>query len=466
MENIMKDDKNTDFQEKVNTSSKPEEEQVQAIKTTEFMKETIKQRPINKRKLIRKLLMTVGMAVVFGIVACCTFLIIEPIINARMNPEQEPEPVSFDEETKEEETLPEDMIADESELVQPIIVEQHELDDKQIEKVLNKMELGVNEYIALSSVTTDMIAKVSNSLVSVVSITQDHDWFNNEYNNEDVVSGVIIADNGRDYLILADIKKIKNTENLEVEFYDGRSYQAALLMKDKSTGYGIVSVNQNLLKKSTKKDIVIMDMGNSAIKNLNGSPIVVLGRPLGTSDSVEIGNITSSDFVVSKADGNYKLLTTDIYGSPKASGFMVNIKGQLMGVVDMSNSLPDMDNMICGLGISEMKRLIESMSNGKEVPYLGIYGVDVTSVISEEMDIPQGVYITKMEMDSPLLEAGIQSGDIITQISGISVYAFQELNNFRLTMTPEASVEIEVMREGPDGYAQIPITVEMGHQTN
>ena len=36
---------------------------------TDFMKETIKQRPLNKRKLVRRTLITAAMAVVFGFVA-------------------------------------------------------------------------------------------------------------------------------------------------------------------------------------------------------------------------------------------------------------------------------------------------------------------------------------------------------------------------------------------------------------
>ena len=87
---------------------KPVTEEVQAIKTSDFMKETIKQRPINKKKLLRRLFFTIAMAVVFGLVACITFLLLEPVINARINPEKQQEapqinPVSFVEETAEDE---------------------------------------------------------------------------------------------------------------------------------------------------------------------------------------------------------------------------------------------------------------------------------------------------------------------------------------------------------------------------
>ena len=68
---------------------------------TDFMKETIKQRPLNKRKLVRRTLITAAMAVIFGMVACFTFLLLEPVISNRLYPEEEPEAIVFEEETEE-----------------------------------------------------------------------------------------------------------------------------------------------------------------------------------------------------------------------------------------------------------------------------------------------------------------------------------------------------------------------------
>ena len=58
---------------------------------SDFMKETIKQRPLNRRKLVRRTLLTAAMAVIFGMVACFTFLLLEPVISNKLYPEEEPE---------------------------------------------------------------------------------------------------------------------------------------------------------------------------------------------------------------------------------------------------------------------------------------------------------------------------------------------------------------------------------------
>ena len=46
-----------------------------------FMIEKIKQRPINKRRLIRRTMITASMAIIFGLIACFTFLVLEPVIS-------------------------------------------------------------------------------------------------------------------------------------------------------------------------------------------------------------------------------------------------------------------------------------------------------------------------------------------------------------------------------------------------
>ncbi len=60
-----------------------------------------------------------------------------------------------------------------------------------------------------------------------------------------------------------------------------------------------------------------------------------------------------------------------------------------------------------------MKDLIEHLSNNQDIVYMGIVGADVTTSISEQENIPIGVYVSEVSLDSPAITAGIQPGDII-----------------------------------------------------
>jgi hypothetical protein len=53
---------------------------------TEFLKESLKQRPLNRRKLLRRILITVVLAVLFGTVASTTILLLQPLLSERLYP--------------------------------------------------------------------------------------------------------------------------------------------------------------------------------------------------------------------------------------------------------------------------------------------------------------------------------------------------------------------------------------------
>lgn len=430
---------------------------------TDFMQERIKQRPLNRRKLLRRTMITAAMAVIFGIIACLTFLLLEPVISNRLYPEQEAQKIVFVEE-EDDEILPEDMIADESEMypeptVQPVVLE-----DEQIEQVLSEMQLGVSDYVSLSSSLSQLAREAQKSMVTVVGVTSDVDWFNNEYENEGIVSGVIVADNGKELLVLANINSLKEAESLRVTFSDKKEYRAEIKKKDSNTGLAILSVAKTFINNDTLKVIVPATLGSSASNTLTGNPVIALGSPVGTEGSVCFGNVTSTGNSIDLPDSTYKRITTDIYGSKNATGVLFNLRGQVIGIIDMSYNDKDMENLISAIGITELKKIVESLSNDKDIPYLGVHGADVTREANEELGVPIGAYIKTMDMDSPAMNGGIQSGDVIIRIQDEEVLSYSDLVNKLLLKETEEALTIGLMRQGPEGYMEMEVTVTLGHK--
>lgn len=432
---------------------------------TDFMKETIKQRPLNRRKLVRRTLLTAAMAVVFGMVACFTFLLLEPVISNKLYPEEEPQTVVLVEETEENEVLPEDMIVDESQMhptptpepsPEPAV-----LADEQIAKFLSEIEIGSEDYIALFSNMKETAREACKSVVTVVGVTSDVGWLVSEYESEGAVAGAVVADNGKELLILANVSSIREADSLKVIFNDGEEYQASIKKSDSNTGLAVISVFKSAMKSSTLENTGTVVLGTSG-SNLVGSPVVALGRPIGTEGSLCYGNITSTGNPIRLPDSNYKYLTTDIYGSSNASGILINLRGQVVGLIDMAYNSPDMENLISAIGISDLKKLVESLSNDKEIAYFGVYGVDVTEEANEELGVPLGAYITEIDMDSPAMDAGIQSGDVITQINETEVANYQDLVKALLSAQPESAISIRLMRQGPENYMEMETGAVLG----
>lgn len=429
---------------------------------SDFITETIKQRPINKRKLLRRTLITAAMAVVFALVACLTFLLLEPVISNWLYPEEEPEPVEFPEET--EEMLPEDMIVDDSEIEQAEPPAEIVIQDEQIEKILDGIQLDMEDYVTMYNSMSEIAATAGKSVVMVTGSVSNVDWFNDPYESKGQTSGVIVAKLAKEILILVKYENVIDAESIVVTFCDGTQSEAQLQEKDINTKLAVISVPLEEMEKETADLVMAADLStSSSSRAIIGRPVIAIGSPLGNGDSVCYGMVTSNNTVLNMVDSYYKLVTTDIYGSQKASGILINIKGQVLGIIDNSHNGDDMKNRISAIGITELRKVVEKMSNGRKQAYLGTHGTDVTVEANEKLGVPYGAYITEIEMDSPAMEAGIQSGDVIVGMQEKEIHTYGDLVNAIMEKQPNEMTAITLMRQGPEEYVQMEVNVTLGN---
>ena len=133
-----------------------------------------------------------------------------------------------------------------------------------------------------------------------------------------------------------------------------------------------------------------------------------------------------------------------------------------MGIIDNSYNEKGLENQISAIGITELKRMIESLSNEKNRAYLGIYGVDITAALSESLDMPRGAYVESFEMGSPAMICGIQASDIITGVDDIVVNSMADLTSALGRYEPEDVVTISLQRVIPNGYREMQVEVTLG----
>lgn len=415
---------------------------------SDFMIEKIKERPVNKKKLLRRTVITASMAVIFGLIACFTFLVLEPVISNWLYPEEEPQLVVFPED--QQEMSPEEMLADTMEQ------EQQNQQQQQEESTPETDVIDVENYKQMYSSLSEYVEELNQYMVTVTGISSNIDWFNNVQESEHQASGVIIADNGKELLILVDYAPLKEAESLSLTFYNGMEAEATVKENDPDTELAVLAVNLVKLNKDfVNNDLKIASLGSSNLKNIVGTPVIALGRPMGTAGSLGYGMITSTGTILSAADTNYRLLQTDIIGSQNAGGVLFNLYGQVIGIITNKQSNSDMKNMVTAYGITELKKRVEKMSNGEEIPYLGISGVDVTETAHNELGVPYGAYITEVEMDSPAMQAGMQKGDILVDLEKKDILSYSSYVSELIKMKVGDTVRVTVMRQVQEEYREM-----------
>lgn len=413
---------------------KPEESGFEEEKSYSFMQETIKNERMSAKKVRNLIVRYAGFGLVFGVAASLGFFALKPWAETRF--QKDPEEV----------TIP---------------VEEEEQDEKEDTEIVIDQTLTIDNYRELNRALVQ-VAEEAQKCVAVISAeTEDSQWKSSSYNTRNEISGVLIADNGQELLVFAKTSVLKDALSLRVTFADGKTYGSVVKAKDENLGFAIFAVKKQEIQESTLKNIKMADLGSSNSMN-QGDVIIALGSPFAYAEGMGFGVIASAENVIKKPDGEYDLLTTDIAGSVNGTGVLVNIRGEVVGLIDQSLSGSVGDCLIAAYGISDLKMVMENLSNGNPVPYIGVKGITITETIAKEQGIPQGVYVQEVAADSPAMEAGIQSGDIITSMESEEIELLSVYTARLMRYTVGDVVKIEGQRQGAGGYVDIDFKVTVG----
>ena len=441
---------------------------------TAFIREKIKERPINKRKLFRRTLMTALLALVFGGIACLSFLLLEPLFSSRLAPTEEPQIVTFP--TSDDEIQPEDLYADDREIAsaqEQLVAESIQASIEASEQ--DRVDAAVNQALAAYSMNKSdarelyhaihtISDEAEHSIVQIRAAATDSDFVGGIIERTDEEPGLIIADNGVDFLILTLSEILSKGQDMTVIWPTGEIDNATLKMRNDDLGLCVLSVPKRVLSPATRDTVSPASLGSSAGNTLLGTPVIAVGSPAGVYHSVCYGMINSDRIPIDRTDKALTVYTTDIFGGGASAGFLLNYNAQVIGVIYPEPLDGVDDNRIVAYSISELKKSIEHLVNAIPEPQLGIHGVDVTLSVSEDLGIPQGAFISRVETSSPAMTAGLQSGDVIIEAGGESVESWTKFVSLLEEQTAGQEWTISILRQGSEDRIPMQMTLTLGEE--
>ncbi len=413
---------------------------------SDFVIERIKERPVNKKKLIRRTLITASMAVMFGLIACFTFLILEPVIGNWLYPKEEPPKVVIFPED-EEEMVPAEMLSD-------------NVNQGKSTTAIDYDQWDVEDYDKMYSVLGEFAKDLQEYMVTVMAREDENDWLSDANSKKTQSSGVVIGNNGREILILTSYSNIKNADALSVTFYDGYKQEAKILQKHSASDMAILAVSITAMGERIEK-VRIAPLGSSNIEDYITTPIIAIGKTMDESDLIQYGTIISRNKEASLVDANFELLLTDIPGTSSGTGFLFNLKGQIVGMIPGKKPYTDVRNMVMAYEIGDLKRIISKLSNGYDIPYAGIIGTMVSEEVHQEAKVPVGIYVKNVSMNSPAMRAGIQSGDVVVAINQKEITQFKDYLNTIAELESGTTINLTIKRLSVNEYKVITINITL-----
>lgn len=396
-----------------------------------FLQEKIKDESFSRKKLFYKISWLVGKGLLFGVAASIGFFALKPWAESTFQKNPDKIEIPKDEDAQ---------------------------DITQVDKQPVQEELTMESYKELNTLLVQTASEAKKCVVEVSSVRESDTWIE-ESDIKHKKSGVIVADNGQELLILTDMDVLTDASQLQVRFVDNTKCTATLKQKDANIHMAVIGVDKAQIKEATWNRIKVAELGNSNTMS-QGKTVIALGNPFGNSDGMAFGTASSTNQKAARADGEYSILMTDMPWSGQGSGVLFNVDGAVVGMIDAD--LGADAGVMSAYGISSIKSEIELMSNAKEVPYIGIRGMQIPNEVVEAQNIPEGFCVTEVEADSPAMRAGIQNGDIITHLDKKEIESMLGYHSMLITKDVGTEVVLTGQRRGADEYVEIQFTVTVG----
>ena len=430
------------------------DDNVKEERSWQFIQEKIVRQPLSRRQIIRYIILTVICAVLFGTISAVCFTVTKTVAKKIMGQEkaEESRPITIPKDEPETQTLVP---------VQEASTEPTEPVEEKVRSELEKYPYSLEDLNKMYGNLRTLASEADKSIAAIHSIQREKDWFDNPIETTGQFSGVVIDARREEVLVLAPSKAVETADSLEVVFSDSEVVPGTVKQTDSQMGLTVICADVSSLEDVQYEKIKPVKLGNS-YSSRQGDLVFTVGSPAGMVHSSSYGFISYIAKNVQMTDGNARVLYADVKSRADAGTFLFNTDGELIG---WGTDRYDQDvetGMETFMSISDYKGILELLSNGIPVSYLGIEGQEVTTEM-EKNGMPAGIYITAAAPESPAYNAGLQSGDILDEINDVKI---EGMKNFqaqveRLHVGDHITVTVQ-RNNGKDEYKEIEFAVTMG----
>lgn len=275
-------------------------------------------------------------------------------------------------------------------------------------------------------------------------------------------SGVIISADG---YIVTNNHVVDGADELTVTLNDNREFSARVIGADKTTDLALIKIDA--------KNLPAITIANSDDLKV-GEWVLAVGNPFNLTNTVTAGIVSAKARTLGQNGVESFIQTDAAINRGNSGGALVNARGELVGINDM---LYSETGSYVGYGFAiptaMMNKVVSDIKKYGTVQraFIGIKGQDVKNYVDvmkdkgEEVDLGtmEGIYVAEVVEDGAAEAAGVQKGDVITEIDGTKVKKFGELSAIIANKRPGDKVTITYLHNKKKVSKTVTLKNEQGN---
>lgn len=253
-------------------------------------------------------------------------------------------------------------------------------------------------------------------------------------------SGFVISEDG---FIVTNNHVIEQADEIEIEFFSGKTLDAIVIGTDPNTDIA-------LLKVESDEALPFVPFGDSDAMRV-GDWVMAVGNPLGQGFSVSAGIVSARNRALTGTYDDY-IQTDAAINRGNSGGPLFNMDGQVIGV---NTAILSPNGGSIGIGFSMASNVVTNVVGQLQEfgetrrGWLGVRIQDVGPDVAEAigLEAAAGALVTDVP-EGPSSEAGIEAGDVIISFDGKDVVDTRELVRMVGNAPVGATVRVVVFRDG------------------
>ncbi len=275
-------------------------------------------------------------------------------------------------------------------------------------------------------------------------------------------SGVIISNDG---YIVTNNHVVEGAQELLVTLSNKRKLRAKVIGTDPSTDIAVIKVDS--------KDLPSIVFGSSESVKV-GEWVVAVGNPFNLESTVTAGIVSAKGRglgIIGQSRRGYgatptstttgdtpleSFIQTDAVVNPgNSGGALVNLKGELIGI---NTAIASPTGSFAGYAFAVPSSIVKKVSGdlikfgNVQRGYLGIVLEELDSKKAEEygVKVSEGVFVKDFSENSAAKAAGVNKGDVVVKVEGLTVNTVPELQQAIGLHKPGDKVNLTVNRDGKE----------------
>ncbi|MCW2995179.1 MAG: hypothetical protein JWQ18_2674 [Conexibacter sp.] len=253
----------------------------------------------------------------------------------------------------------------------------------------------------------------------------------------------------KDGTVVTNDHVVEDNSTVQIKFgTEGRTIEGDVKGVDPSSDLAVVHIDPGTIPSGTKP-LQFADSSGVSV----GDVAIAIGNPFGLDRTVTEGIVSSLGRTLQAPHGFQidNVIQTDAAINPGNSGGpLLDDGGKVIGVnSQIATNGVSSGNVGIGFAVpsNTIRQVLPGLKLGRTVQHAWL-GVQIGTPTSLSSTTPSGAEVGSVTTGGPAEDAGLQAGDIVTEIDGQKIDDSTDLSTYVNTKAPGDKIKLTVQRDG------------------